>query len=117
MVTAVEEFGLAAVEAQASGRPVISVGAGGALETVVEGETGVFWQGGPDELAAAVTSFDADAIDPQACVRNAERFSLERFRERMPREVEPRSPASATTSARCPAARARSRRGLARPLR
>ena len=47
VVTAVEEFGLAAVEAQAAGRPVISVGAGGALETVVEGETGVFWHGGP----------------------------------------------------------------------
>jgi glycosyltransferase involved in cell wall biosynthesis len=88
VVTAVEEFGLAAVEAQASGRPVISVGAGGALETVIEGETGVFWRGGPEELAATVTSFDANAIDPQACVRSAERFSLERFRSRMPNEVQ-----------------------------
>jgi glycosyltransferase involved in cell wall biosynthesis len=88
VVTAVEEFGLAAVEAQASGRPVISVGAGGALETVIEGETGVFWQGGPSELAAAVSSFDPDAVDPQACVRSAERFSLERFRARLPREVQ-----------------------------
>ena len=88
VVTAVVEFGLVAVEAQASGRPVISVGAGGALETVIEGETGTFWNGGPEQLAAAVTSFDADGIDPQACVRNAERFSLERFRARMPSEVQ-----------------------------
>ena len=88
VVTAVEEFGLAAVEAQASGRPVISIGAGGALETVIEGETGAFWTGGPDELASAVRSFDADAVDPAACVRSAERFSLERFRTRLPKEVE-----------------------------
>ena len=88
VVTAVEEFGLAAVEAQAAGRPVISVGAGGALETVIEGETGAFWTGGPAELAAAVTSFDTDAIDPKACVRSAERFSRERFRRRMPHEVQ-----------------------------
>jgi glycosyltransferase involved in cell wall biosynthesis len=88
VVTAVEEFGLAAVEAQAAGRPVISVGAGGALETVIEGETGVFWRGGVEELAAAVSSFDAEAIDPEACVRNAERFSLDRFRARLPGEIE-----------------------------
>ncbi len=42
----------------------------------------------PAELAAAVTSFDADAIDPQACVENAQRFSLDRFRARLPGEVE-----------------------------
>ena len=56
VVTAVEEFGLAAVEAQAAGRPVITIGAGGALETVIEGKTGAYWHGGPAELAAAVTS-------------------------------------------------------------
>src|SRR5215203_1607037 len=39
IVTATEEFGIAAVEAQAAGRPVISVAAGGALETVVDGVT------------------------------------------------------------------------------
>lgn len=87
VVTAVEEFGLAAVEAQASGRPVLSVEAGGALETVIAGETGGFWTGGPAELADAVVAFDTGAIDPHACVRNAERFSLERFRARMPVEV------------------------------
>ena len=53
-MTSVEEFGIAAVEAQAAGRPVIAIRAGGALETVVDGVTGCFWSGGPDELAAAV---------------------------------------------------------------
>jgi len=118
IVTAVEEFGLAAVEAQAAGRPVISVGAGGALETVIEGETGAFWHGGPEQLAVAVMSFDADAIDPEACVRGAQRFSLERFRQRMPREVH-RALAGERDHERGIARRSPrvSRRGLARPFR
>lgn len=117
VVTATEEFGLAAVEAQASGRPAISVGAGGALETVVEGETGVFWRGGPDALAAAVESFDAAAIDPDACVRNAARFSLERFRTRLPHEVELAIAGERDYERTLPRRHARvARRGLARPF-
>ena len=117
VVTAVEEFGLAAVEAQASGRPVISVGAGGALETVIEGETGTFWRGGPEELAEAVRGFDADAIDPAACVRSAERFSLERFRARMPEEVERALRGERDQERSLSRSRSRAaRRGLARPF-
>ena len=69
VVTAVEEFGIAAVEAQAAGRPVIALRGGGALETVLEGVTGRFWDGGADELAAAVVGFDADAVDPRTASR------------------------------------------------
>jgi glycosyltransferase involved in cell wall biosynthesis len=83
IVTAVEEFGISAVEAQAAGRPVIARGAGGVLETVIEGETGHFWSGGPDELARAVLEFDDAAIDPKACRAQAARFSGERFRQSM----------------------------------
>ena len=118
VVTAVEEFGLAAVEAQAAGRPVISVGAGGALETVIEGETGAFWHGGPEQLATTVGSFDTDAIDPEACVRSAQRFSLERFRSRMPREVERALDGERDHQRAMPrSSRRASRRGLARPFR
>ena len=88
VVAAVEEFGIAAVEAQAAGRPVIAVRGGGTLETVVDGETGCFWSGGPDELAAVVAGFDDAAIDPQACVRNAARFDTSIFKRDLPRHVE-----------------------------
>jgi glycosyltransferase involved in cell wall biosynthesis len=88
VVTAVEEFGIAAVEAQAAGRPVISVRGGGALETVEEGVTGTFWEGGPDELAAAVSGFDDAAIDPADCIANAARFDRSVFARELPLEVE-----------------------------
>jgi glycosyltransferase involved in cell wall biosynthesis len=87
VVTAIEEFGIAGVEAQAAGRPVLAMDAGGLVETVVEGETGHFWSGGPEALAEAVAGFDTSAVDPQACVDNAARFRLDAFREALPREV------------------------------
>jgi glycosyltransferase involved in cell wall biosynthesis len=81
VVTAKEEFGIAAVEAQASGRPVIALDEGGVPETVLDGLTGTFYSGNdPDALAAAVLRFDADAVDPRACVENAERFDEAHFR-------------------------------------
>jgi glycosyltransferase involved in cell wall biosynthesis len=88
VVPSVEEFGIVAVEAQAAGRPVIAVQAGGTIETVVEGVTGHFWSGGADALADAVNRFDPDSIDPAECVRNAERFARAVFQEALPREVD-----------------------------
>ncbi|HEX3318739.1 MAG TPA: glycosyltransferase [Solirubrobacteraceae bacterium] len=80
VVTATEEFGIAAVEAQSAGRPVIAYAEGGALETVVEGETGtLFHPCRPEALAEAVRRFDADSVSPQACIDNAMRFDVSRF--------------------------------------
>lgn len=77
-----EDFGIAPLEAQAAGRPVIAFGAAGALDTVIEGETGVFFREQTVEsLIAAVEAFDASAVDPWACRANAERFSVERFQQ------------------------------------
>ncbi len=77
-----EEFGIAAVEAQAAGRPVIAHGAGGVTETVVDGVTGTFFTPSePEALAAAVARFDVDAIDPAACAANAGRFGTDAFAE------------------------------------
>jgi len=82
-----EDFGIAPVEAQAAGRPVIAYGRGGALETVVdEGDapTGVFFnQQNVNALCEVLKDFDADQFKPQDARRNAERFRRERFIEGM----------------------------------
>lgn len=84
VVTATEEFGIAAVEAQAAGRPVIALREGGARETVVEGVTGTFFDAPtPQALAAAVRRFDPLEVDPAACVRQAQRFDVGHFRRGM----------------------------------
>jgi glycosyltransferase involved in cell wall biosynthesis len=88
VVTSVEEFGIAAVESQAAGRPVIAQRAGGALETVIDGVTGCFWWGGPDELVRAVSEFDEQAIDSQACIENASRFNTATFERSILAEVD-----------------------------
>jgi glycosyltransferase involved in cell wall biosynthesis len=80
VVTAAEEFGIAAVEALASGRPVIALGDGGVRESVREGETGTYYERAePESLAAVVEAFDPMAVDPAACVAAAQRFGTERF--------------------------------------
>lgn len=78
-----EDFGITAVEAQAAGRPVVAYRAGGALETVVEGETGVFFdEQTPDALGAALDKLEArmEPFSAMACRRQAERFAPEVFR-------------------------------------
>ncbi|APZ42832.1 glycosyltransferase family 4 protein [Acidihalobacter ferrooxydans] len=83
-----EDFGIAPVEAQACGTPVIAYGRGGALETVrgldAEAPTGVFFDAQtPEAIIKAVRRFEREGavIRPEACRRNAERFSTQRFRE------------------------------------
>ena len=79
VVPATEEFGIAAVEAHAAGRPVIALREGGARETVIDGVNGTFFdQPTVDALAEAVHGFDPLAVDPQACV--AQRGPLRRRR-------------------------------------
>jgi len=89
VVTATEEFGIAAVEAQASGRPVVAFGAGGVLETVDAGRTGVFYErNDPLALAEAVAAFDPLAVDPADCVASARRFNPARFQRELARIVD-----------------------------
>jgi glycosyltransferase involved in cell wall biosynthesis len=84
VVTAVEEFGIAAVEALAAGRPVIALGEGGVRESVEPGVTGAFYpRNDPAALAETVLAFDALAIDPAVCRAAAERFSVPRFQTRL----------------------------------
>lgn len=79
----IEDFGITAVEAQAAGRPVIALSCGGALETVIDGETGCFFADqSAESLMAAISRFESgiNCITAEACRRNAERFSGEKFR-------------------------------------
>lgn len=77
-----EDFGLVPVEAAAAGRPTVAYGAGGALETVVEGVTGVFF-GEPTaaSLAQALRDLDPASFDAEAMRAHAQSFSAERFRQ------------------------------------
>lgn len=90
-----EDFGIAAVEAQSCGTPVIAFGKGGALETICgldrERPTGVFFeQQSVPALNDAVRLFETnmDRIMPRACRENAQRFSVDVFREKFSAFVE-----------------------------
>ncbi|MES2354985.1 MAG: glycosyltransferase family 4 protein [Pseudomonadota bacterium] len=90
-----EDFGIAPVEAQACGTPVIAYAKGGVLETVIglenEHPTGVFYpEQSIDSIRSAVMRFEAEGacITPHACRSNALRFSAPRFREEFSAYVE-----------------------------
>lgn len=76
-----EDFGITPVEAQAAGRPVIAYAAGGALDTVVPGETGIFFKDqSVESLMAAIETFETQQFDPRRVRRQAEKFSVSRFK-------------------------------------
>ncbi|MBU4365572.1 MAG: glycosyltransferase, partial [Kiritimatiellae bacterium] len=75
-----EDFGIVPVEAQACGRPVVAYGVGGALETVVDGQTGIFFHAQTEAaLLGAVEQCAATTWDPAVIRANAERFSEANF--------------------------------------
>jgi glycosyltransferase involved in cell wall biosynthesis len=80
----VEDFGIVPVEAQAAGCPVIALGEGGVLETVVDGMTGVlFADPEPAILGAAISSFERMRFDRGRLMRHAKSFSVQSFRDGM----------------------------------
>jgi len=88
IVPSMEEFGITAVEAQAAGRPVIAAAAGGALETVLEGQTGrLVTLDDVDAFKQAIEGIDKLDFDPARAVENAERFSVAAFQQRLAAEV------------------------------
>lgn len=77
-----EDFGIAIVEAQAAGCPVIAYGQGGALESVTDGVTGLFFdEQTVDSLSGAIRKFEAraDTFCAEDIVQNASRFGKARF--------------------------------------
>jgi glycosyltransferase involved in cell wall biosynthesis len=86
VVPNVEEFGIAAVEAQAAGRPVVAVDAGGARETVVPGRTGLLVPNGDTGALARALRADFGRFDPRDIRAHAQGFSRSVFQLRM-REI------------------------------
>ena len=84
-----EDFGLLPLEAAATGRPAIALRRGGALETVVDGVTGTFFDDPtPESLAEVLRSFDATRYDPQMLRAHAERFAPQTFSQKLRTIVE-----------------------------
>jgi len=79
-----EDFGITAVEAQACGTPVIAYRRGGALDTVVENKTGVFFDSQTvEDLIEAVRRFEELSFDGEFIRQHAQRFDAAVFREKM----------------------------------
>ena len=77
-----EDFGIAAVEAMASGCPVIAYGSGGILETVIDKETGIFFkEQNWESLAEAVLDFNKLEFNPEFIREHAQQFSNQNFRK------------------------------------
>jgi len=87
-----EDFGMVAVEAQAMGCPVIAYKKGGALDTVIEGKTGTFFSMQTKESLIKALKYYDDSNQrsemSQECVKNAQRFSKERFKKEFENLVE-----------------------------
>jgi glycosyltransferase involved in cell wall biosynthesis len=84
-----EDFGLAPLEANAAGRPVVAYGVSGALETVIDGETGVLFQEPTVEsLCRAMDELESRTWDPQRLRAHATSFGKERFKQRISQAID-----------------------------
>ena len=87
----IEDFGITPIESMAAGRPVIALAKGGALETVVPNETGIFFHRQTwEDLLDTVLHFDSSAFDPFVIKKHALQFGATAFEEKMRRFVEDR---------------------------
>jgi glycosyltransferase involved in cell wall biosynthesis len=78
-----DDFGITPVEAMSFGKPVIALGKGGALETVVAGKTGEFFsQESAESLMMVLKNFHREKYDPRDCRDRAELFSKDRFQKK-----------------------------------
>lgn len=87
-----EDFGIIPVEAQACGRPIIAFGKGGALETVVNEKTGVFFEEqSVESLVKAIEEFEKldkeNTFNPKKIREHAEKFSAENFRKNLSEQI------------------------------
>ena len=84
----IEDFGLTVLEAQSFGKPVIAFKGGGALETIVEGKTGIFFdEQSADSLEKAIKKFDGLRFNYKDCIENSQKFSFEKFKKQFMNEI------------------------------
>ena len=84
-----EDFGIAPVEAQAAGRPVLALARGGALETVIDGETGVFFpEPTVQALLDGISRIEQLQTDPMRLRRHAAQFDVARFGPEVKRAID-----------------------------
>ena len=83
-----EDFGITSVEAQSYGVPVIAFRSGGALDTVIENKTGVFFDRQKvGDLKQAIAKFDTMSFNRENLIKNAEKFSKDRFKRELQRSL------------------------------
>jgi len=79
-----EDFGIAAVEAQMCGKPVIALASGGALESIIDGKTGIFFKNQTKEdLIAAVRKFNGLKFNEDEIKSHAQKFNKEEFKRKI----------------------------------
>ncbi len=79
-----EDFGITPVEAMAAGTPVIAFRSGGVMESVIDGKTGIFFdKAGADSLIKAIKKFEKSKIKSEDCIKQANKFSTERFKKQI----------------------------------
>lgn len=79
-----EDFGITPIESMAAGRPVIAFNKGGALETVIDGKTGIFFEEqSPEEIADITLRFNHEDYDPISIRKHAEQFALPLFHKQI----------------------------------
>jgi glycosyltransferase involved in cell wall biosynthesis len=84
-----EDFGMAPVESMGHGVPVIALGEGGVLETVIDGKTGIlFHKPTAESLISAIKKFEKAKIEVNTCIAQAKKFSKERFQRELEAFVE-----------------------------
>ena len=80
----IEDFGLAMVEAQAFGKPVIAFRGGGALDIIEEGVTGEFFnEQSPESLKEVLEKFNSSDYNSKLCIENSKKFSFDKFEKEL----------------------------------